>query len=86
MKYNEIKKLHEKLNEMGIKHEFFKKYDGYQIVIEKFNSKISFIEHCRSFGSWADLVEAWDFIGEPAMLRCDSCIEYLGERGFLGKD
>lgn len=61
MNYTEIKKLNHKLNEMGIEHEFIKKHDGYQIVIEKFNSKVSFIEHCYSFGSWADLIEAWDF-------------------------
>ena len=83
--YNEIKKLHEKLWKMGIKHEFIKKHDGYQIIIEKFNSKVSFIEHCGSFGSWGDLIEAWDFIGEPAMLRCDSCIDYLAYRGFISK-
>ena len=86
MKYSEIKKLHEKLNEMGIEHEFIKKYDGYQIVIEKFNVKVSFIEHFLSFGSWDDLIEVWDFIGERAMLKCDSCIKYLGNRGFLKKE
>ena len=86
MKYSEIKKLHEKLNKMGIEHEFIKNHDGYQIFIEKFNSKVSFIENCLSFGDWADLIVAWDFIEEPAMLRCDSCIEYLGNRGFLKKE
>ena len=86
MIYNEIKKLHEKLNEMGVEHEFIEKHDGYQIVIEKFNSKVSFIENCFSFGSCADLIEACDFIGEPAMLCCDSCIKYLGNRGFLKKE
>lgn len=84
--YNEIRKLNHKLNEMGIEHEFRPKFDGYQIILRKPNSKVSFIEHCFSFGSWADLIEAWDFIGEPAMLRCDSCIDYLAYRGFISKE
>lgn len=87
MSYNEIKKLHEKLWKMGIKHEFIKKYDGYQIIVKKTNSKVSIVEHFGSYGGTRNLVEAWDFASEPeGYLTCDEAIDYLACRGFLAKD
>ena len=87
MKYTEIKKLHEKLNEMGIEHEFNQRLDGYQIILRKTNSRISIIEHCVSYGSTRNLVEAWDFASEPeGYLNCNEAIDYLACRGFLAKD
>ena len=85
--YSEIKKLHEKLNEMGIEHEFGQRLDGYQIIIRKTNSRVSITEHCFSYGSTRNLVEAWDFASEPeGNLTCDEAIDYLACRGFLAKE
>ena len=81
--YNEIKKLHTKLNEMGIEHEFRPKFDGYQIILRKPNSNVSIIQHCGSYGCTKDLVEAWDFAGD---LTCDEAIDYLAYRDFISKE
>lgn len=86
MKYNEIKKLHTKLNEMGVEHELKHMFDGYQIIVKKNNVKISIIEHCGSYGCTKDLVEAYDFVGDPeGYLTCDEAIDYLAYRGFVSK-
>lgn len=87
MNYTEIKKLNHKLNEMGIEHEFGQRLDGYQIIVRKKNSRVSIIEHCVSYGSTKDLVEAWDFASEPeGNLTCDEAIDYLAYRGFISKE
>ena len=86
MKYNEIRKLNKKLNEMGIEHEFRQMFDGYQIIVKKNNAKVSIIENFGSHGFAKDLVEAWDFTGEvEGHLTCDEAIEYLAYRGFISK-
>ena len=43
MKYSEIKKLHEKLNEMGIEHEFIKKY-GKEKFLEMLTNAIDCVD------------------------------------------
>ena len=84
MKYSEIKKLHEKLNEMGVEHEFIKRhygyqiFDKYQIIVEKTNSRVSIIECHGSYGGTKDLLEAYDFVGDPeGYLTCDEAIDFF---------
>lgn len=86
MPYNEIRKLNHKLNEMGIEHEFRKNFDGYQIIVRKTNSRVSIIEYHGSYGGTKDLLEAYDFVGDPkGYLTCDEAIDYLAYRGFVSK-
>ncbi len=87
MNYTEIKKLHEKLNEMGVEHEFRQRLDGYQIIVRKTNSRVSIIENCCSYGGTENLLEALDYASGPeGHLTCDEAIDYLACRGFLAKD
>ena len=78
-----IIKLHEKLNELNIQHEFidrkiekdkglkFKNYIcpfDYQIYVEEDDKKISLIQNGFSYGITENLIEAYNFEHEPVVL------------------
>lgn len=78
-----ILKLHEKLNELNVEHEFidrklekdkglkFKNYIcpfDYQIYVEENDNKISLIQSVYSYGITKNLIEAYNFQYEPVVL------------------
>lgn len=78
-----ILKLHEKLNEINVEHEFidrklekdkglkFKNYIcpfDYQIYVEEDDKKISLIQNGFSYGITENLIEAYNFEHEPIIL------------------
>lgn len=78
-----ILKLHEKLNEINVEHEFidrklekdkglkFKNYIcpfDYQIYVEEDDKKISLIQNGFSYGITENLIEAYNFEQEPVVL------------------
>lgn len=78
-----ILKLHEKLNEINVEHEFidrklekdkglkFKNYIwhfDYQIYVEEDDKKISLIQNGFSYGITENLIEAYNFQHEPVVL------------------
>lgn len=78
-----ILKLHEKLNELNVEHEFidrklekdkglkFKNYIcpfDYQIYVEENDNKISLIQNGYSYGITKNLIEAYNFQYEPVVL------------------
>lgn len=79
-----ILKLHEKLNELNVEHEFidrklekdkglkFKNYIcpfDYQIYVEEDDKKISLIQNGFSYGITKNLIEAYNFMDEPVVLN-----------------
>ena len=84
-----ILKLHEKLNELNIEHEFIDRKEeqikmakekkaidvineicpfDFQILIEENGNKISLIQSPYSYGITKNLIEAYNFQQEPAVL------------------
>lgn len=87
-----ILKLHEKLNELNVEHEFidrklkkdkglkFKNYIcpfDYQIYVEEDDKKISLIQNGFSYGITENLIEAYNFDDEPIILDCDHAAELI---------
>lgn len=87
-----ILKLHEKLNEVNINHEFIDRKEeqikrikekkeidvinnicpfDYQIYVEENGNKISLIQSTYSYGITKNLIEAYNFQQEPAVLNDD---------------
>lgn len=84
MQYEAIFELHEVFNDLHIEHVLQPLFDGYQIVVVADNYAVSFVQHMGSYGSQNDLIEAWDYKGQPeGNLDVYCCLEYLSERQLL---
>ena len=73
MKYNEIVKLHEMLEEENIQHSFEEFLDGYQI---RLNNEVDAIEHFGSYGNSEDKIEIMGGLTEQEQ-QDDSVLGYL---------
>jgi hypothetical protein len=71
-----IIKLHEKLNELNIEHEFIDRKEesinifpvNYQIYVEEDGKRISLIQNGFSYGITENLIEAYNFEHEPVII------------------
>lgn len=79
--YTEIIKLHHMLEDTKIRHEFIKRFDGYQIVVSNSDGDqiCSIIEFSGSFGSSEDKLEIMG-------LLTDEELEYDTVAGYLSAD
>jgi hypothetical protein len=83
-----IIKLHEKLNELNIEHEFIDRKEesinifpvNYQIYVEEDGKRISLIQNGFSYGITENLIEAYNFEDEPVILHAETAAELIYEK------
>ena len=86
MEYLSIRALHERLLQISVEHTYKPLFNGYQIIVENHNSRISIVEHFGSYGNEKDKLEVWDFTSEPyGYMSIQECLDFLGKKGFLAK-
>lgn len=86
MEYLSIRALHERLLQLSVEHTYKPLFNGYQIIVENHNARISIVEHFGSYGNGKDKLEVWDFTSEPyGYMSIQECLDFLGKKGFLAK-
>jgi hypothetical protein len=82
-RYQAIQRLHKKLDDRGIPHDFHELLDGYQICVPKEHRKTGWegdaVQNFGSYGAEEDLIEVYGFsLEDPdGYLTADEALEYF---------
>ena len=86
MEYLSIRALHERLLQLSVEHTYKPLFNGYQIIVDNHNARVSIIEYFGSYGNRKDKLEVWNFTSEPyGCMSVQECLNLLDKKGFLAK-